>query len=118
MGDDLLAGQPRSRQRSLRGNRLAGARLYVVATPLYLDFAQVLACAVKEGKFLWVKHDPIVGPSGVPRVGEVLDGVRLEVTPLKASMDELALAVLSHQRFGLTLPEGLSVLGDLLGPLG
>lgn len=118
MGADSLEGQARSRQRSLRGIRADGAKVYVVATPLYLDFVQVLACAVKDGKFLWVKHDPIVGPSGVPRVGEVLEGARLEVTPVKASMDELALAVLSHQRFGLLLPEGLSVLSDLLGPLG
>lgn len=96
----------------------AGTKVFVLATPLYLDFVQVLACGVSEGRFVWVRHDPIVGPQGVPKPGDMLEGARLESCPEKGLLDELARAVLSHKRSGEALPEALAILGDLLGPLG
>lgn len=95
-----------------------GTHIYVVSTPLYLDFVQVLACGVKDGCFTIVRHDPIVSRHGVPEGGQEFLGARLEVAPLKAVLDELALAVLTHQRAGHALPDALTVLSDLLGPLG
>ena len=104
-------------RQALSGVAADGTRVYVVATPLYLNFCQVLACGVKAGEFQWVKHDPIVGPGGVPNTGDELKGARLCQASMKAVLDELATFVLSHQRSGKKLPEALSILGDLLGPL-
>jgi hypothetical protein len=118
LGEDSARGQSRLDKRALSGRGPGGTKVYVVASPLYLEFFQVLACGVQAGRFAWVRHDPIVEARGIPEAGDSLEGVRLEVTPVKATMDELASAVLSHQRLGLALPEGLAVLGDLLGPLG
>ncbi len=50
--------------------------------------------------------------------GDVLESARLESAPVKSVLDDLAVAVLSHQRTGEPLPDALEVLGDLLGPLG
>lgn len=118
IGGEESAGEARSQKRALSGLRGDGTRVYVVAIPLYLDFAQVLACAVKGGVFLWVRHDPIVGRDGVPEAGDHLESARLETAPVKSVLDDLALAVLTHQRSGKPLPEALSVLSELLGPLG
>jgi hypothetical protein len=118
LGDDATQPLATTRQLALLGEANDGTRIYVVSTPLYLQFSQVLACGVRRGIFLWVRHDPIVGPEGIPRAGQELEGVSLMKAPMKAVLDELASAVLSHQRSGRTLPEALSVLGDLLGPLG
>lgn len=65
-----------------------------------------------------VRHDPIVSFQGVPEPGHEFFGARLESAPIKSVLDELALAVLSHQKTGEAIPEALKVLGDLLGPLG
>lgn len=102
---------------ALSGVAADGTRVYVVATPLYLNFCQVLACGVRAGAFHWVRHDPIVGSEGVPKVGDELKGARLGQAGMKTVLDQLALVVLSHQRSGKPLPEALSILGDLLGPL-
>ena len=87
--------------------------------PLYLDFVQVLACgyATNSG-FAWVRHDPIVDQRRAPIAGEAIGGVVMENTPLKPLVDELALAVLAHQRSGRELPEALRVFADLFGPGG
>lgn len=104
-------------EQAFSGAARDGTQVYVVATPLYLKFCQVLACGVSRGEFQWVKHDPIVGLGGVPAPGDELKGARLQKAPMKAVLDELAVAVLSHQRSGKKLPDALSILGDLLGPL-
>ncbi len=118
LGDPDAGSDAPLPQRALSGLSQQGERVYVVATPLYLSFFQVLACGVSSGTFTWVRHDPIVGFEGVPREGDDLRGVVLSEAPMKSVLDELATAVLSHQRSGRALPDGLSVLGDLLGPLG
>jgi len=118
LGDAATEPLTTAQRLALLGEAKDGTRIYVMATPLYLRFSQVLACGVKRGIFMWVRHDPIVGPEGIPRAGQELEGVTLVNAPMKSVLDELASAVLSHQRSGRALPEGLSVLGDLLGPLG
>lgn len=100
------------------GKESGGTQVYVLSSPLYLNFVQVLACGVKDGEFVWVKHDPILSVDRVPRSGQKIGGAVLERTPPNVVLDDLAVAVLSHERRGQPLPEALQVLGDLLGALG
>lgn len=111
------SGLAPSMPRALLGCR-DGTRVYVLASSLYLDFVQILACGVCGGRFTWVRHDPISRLDQVPQQGDIIEGARLENTPVKAVLDDLAQAILSHQRKGESLPEALSVLAHLLRPLG
>jgi hypothetical protein len=117
MGPAELAAQPRGAVQALSAKRPDGLRIATVVVPLYLDFVQVLACAYRpERGFSWVRHDPIVEVQRAPRHGDELDGEALERTPLKALIDELSHAVLSHRRSGRELPEALRMFADLFGP--
>jgi len=118
LGQDAEAALPSGKQRGLFGVSREGLRVYVLVLPLYLDFVQVLACGVVAGRFEWVRHDPITLAGSAPAAHQMLEGVRLENAPLKTLIDEVASAVLSHQRQGLALPEALEVLVDLLGAVG
>jgi hypothetical protein len=109
---------PRFAAYSLSGVAADGTRVAVLVTPLYLDFAQVLACGYRTTSgFSWVRHEPILLRSSSPNHGDRLDGVLLEAAPLKALIDELAHAVLAHQRSGRELPEALRAFADLFGPV-
>ncbi|GEM_PF-525067 len=120
-GDNLGQLAPRLPQALIGfvegGHGQKATRIYVITSPLYLDFVQVLACGVSNKCFSWVRHDPIVSLSGAPSVGDKLEGAILEAAPMKTTLDELALVVLSHERAGEELPEALHVLGELLGKL-
>ena len=105
-------------QGALTSQRPGGERIYVMILPLYLNFVQVLACGVRGGQFVWVRHDPILLKQGAPASGDTMLGGRLEVAPFNQVLDELASAVLSHQRLGLELPEAIYILSDLLGCVG
>jgi hypothetical protein len=119
MGPADDAVTPRLGASGLFGSRPDGVRIATVTTPLYLDFVQVLACAYRPGSgFEWVRHDPIVGRTAAPNAGAVLDGVTLEVVPLKHLVDELAHAVVAHVRAKRPLPDGLSCFADLFDALG
>jgi hypothetical protein len=98
--------------------RQGGGRVGVIVSPMYLDFFQVLACRydVHTG-FGWVRHEPIVSRSGAPREGDEVEGATLERTPLQPLIDDLALAVLAHQRQGLGLPEALCGFAHLFEPV-
>jgi hypothetical protein len=116
MGPVDLEVTPRFGARGLSGVALDGSRVAVLITPLYLDFAQVVACGYRShAGFTWVRHDPIVLFDSVPGPGDRVEGVLLESTPLKALVDDLALAVLAHQRGGRELPEALRMFADLFG---
>jgi hypothetical protein len=118
MGPEDLDATPRFGARGLSGLAPDGTRVAVLITPLYLDFAQVVACGYRpHAGFTWVRHDPIVLVSSVPRPGDRLESVTLESAPLKALIDDLALAVLAHQRGGRELPEALRMFADLFGPV-
>lgn len=118
MGPVDLDVTPRFAARGLSGVAPDGTRVAVLITPLYLDFAQVVACGYRvHAGFTWVRHDPIVLESSVPRQGDRVEGVLLETAPLKSLIDDLALAVLAHQRGGRELPEALRVFADLFGPV-
>jgi hypothetical protein len=108
---------PRSAARALCGQAPDGTRIAALITPLYLDFAQVLACRfLSESGFFWVRHDPIVDRRRAPQHGDTIDGVVLESVPMKPVIDELALAVLAQRRSGREIPEALRVFADLFGP--
>lgn len=117
IGPAQIEATPRAAIQALSAMRADGTRIATVIVPLYLDFVQVLACAYRpEGGFSWVRHDPIVDAKRAPVPGELLDGAKLERTPLKALIDELSHAVLSQRRSGRELPEALRVFADLFGP--
>jgi hypothetical protein len=118
MGPIEVDATPGFAAHSLSGVSPNGTRVAVLVTPLYLNFAQVLACGYRLGSgFAWVRHDPIVLHSSVPNAGDRLEGALLEDTPMKALIDDLALTVLAHRRGGGELPEALRVFADLFGPV-
>jgi hypothetical protein len=117
MGPAEIEATPRAAVQALSARRADGVRIATIIAPLYLDFVQVLACGYQpDTGFSWVRHDPIVELSRAPLPGHELDGAVLERTPLKALIDELSHAVLSHRRSGRELPEALRVFADLFGP--
>lgn len=117
IGPAQIEATPRAAIQALSAVRADGTRIATVIVPLYLDFVQVLACAYRpERGFSWVRHDPIVDAKRAPVPGEMLEGAKLERTPLKALIDELSHAVLSQRRNGRELPEALRVFADLFGP--
>ena len=100
--------------RALRGIAADGARLVALVSPLYLRFVRVLWCRfVSDEGFDWVRHDPILNEQDAPRDGALVDGVRLEVTPLNPVIEELALAVLAQRRKGIELPRSLHLFANL-----
>jgi len=117
IGPADVAATPRVAASALCGVTGAGLRVASIVTPLYLDFVQVLACGYRPaGGFEWVKHDPIVDRRNAPRPGDTLGEAVMESTPLKPLVDQLAHAVLAHQRSGRVIPEALKVFADLFGP--
>ena len=100
--------------RALRGIDADGTRLVALVSPLYLRFVRVLWCRfVSDEGFDWVRHDPILAEQDAPRDGALVDGVRLEVTPLNPVIEELALAVLAQRRKGVDLPRSLHLFANL-----
>ena len=100
--------------RALRGIAADGSRLVALVSPLYLRFVRVLWCRfVSDEGFDWVRHDPILVEQDDPRDGALVDGVRLEVTPLNPVIEELALAVLAQRRKGIDLPRSLHLFANL-----
>lgn len=116
-GGSLMDATPSGAAYALRGWGKEGQRLAVLVTPLYLDFVQVLACGFHlERGFDWVRHDPIVDRLSAPVAGSEIEGLSTEAAPLGSVVDELAHAVLAHQRAGRSLPEALRVLSDIFEP--
>jgi hypothetical protein len=113
----MESATPRAAAQAFQGVSKTGVRIAVLVTPLYLDFAQVLACAYRTDMgFDWVRHDPIVDRRRVPAHGERIEGITLESTPLPQVIDDLAHAVLAHRRSGRDMPEALRVFADWFGP--
>ncbi len=119
MGSDGAAPTPRLGAWGLLGTASDGSRVAVVATPLYLDFVQILACGYRRGGgFVWVRHEPIAQRETAPVPGTKLEGVVLESTSLKLLVDELAHVVVAHGRTGKPLPEALACFADLFDAVG
>ncbi|MBX3127404.1 MAG: hypothetical protein KF718_11850 [Polyangiaceae bacterium] len=117
LGPADVRATPRRAPRGLSGRAPSGEHVAAVVWPLYLDFVQVLACGYRTSAgFSWVRHDPIVQDGAAPKPGDQVLGVALEAVPLRGLVDELALAVLAHQRSGRALPEVLALFADLFDP--
>jgi hypothetical protein len=116
-GGDLSEVAPRGEAYALAGWGKRGLRVATLVTPLYLDFVQVLACGYNHQRgFDWVRHDPIVDRRKAPTFNSIIEGVKVEAASLNALIDDLAHAVLAHQRAGRSPPEALRVFSDLFEP--
>jgi hypothetical protein len=117
IGPDDDRAKPSGELSAFRGTLRDGVRVATIVSPLYLDFVQVLACGYRpESGFVWVRHDPIVLAAAAPSAGDEVLGALLEATPVRALVDELALAVLAHTRSGRQPPDALRMFADLFAP--
>lgn len=99
---------------ALRGVAAGGERVVALITPLYLRFVRVLWCRfLPDEGIAWARHDPIVRVDEAPGPGTLLDGIPLEVTPMKPVIEELCHAVLAQHRRGVELPPALQLCADL-----
>ena len=116
LGPAEASATPRACARGLRGCSGNGLRVAAIVTPLYLDFAQVMACGYRPSEGIeWVRHDPIVDRRKTPNHGDPIGGVTLESVTLKHLVDELAHAIVAHCRSGKSIPEALRAFADLFG---
>lgn len=99
---------------SLVGNASGGDRVAALVVPMYLEFVRVIYARYdKKGGFEWVRQTPLLRRDDAPVCGSVVDDVKLQDMPVQIVVDELAHAVLAHQRAGLTLPQLLRDCADL-----
>lgn len=104
----------RRRVRAFRGILKNGDRITVLVTPLYLEFVKILACRYAPDRgFSWVRDAPMSHRRDAPSDGVVLEGVRLESTPLPVVVEDLARAILASRRAGAELPPSLSGYASL-----
>lgn len=103
--------------RSLHGVASCGEHVCVIVSPLYLEFVQVLVCRYTPGGgFKSVRHDPMRHVDDVPGAAGDVDGVSVEVTPLRVVVEELAHAVLADRRARRAAPAELTGFAHLFGP--
>ncbi len=112
------APAPTEKLRGLRGVDETGTRRVIVLVhPLYLEFVEVLICALDaERGFADVRHDPIGLSEKAPRPGDVVEGVELEAVPVEPLIEELAHAVVAHRRRNDEVPAALARFVDLFTP--
>jgi hypothetical protein len=119
LGPHESGAAPRQVTRALVGSGPGDLKVAVLIAPLYMDFAQVMACGYRVGDaFDWVRHDPIVSTSSTVRPGDVVGGVVVEACPLKGVVDELALTIVAHNRARRPLPPTLRAFAHLFGAFG
>jgi hypothetical protein len=100
--------------RAMRGIHTDRSRIAVLVAPLYMDFVQVLSCRYSpHSGFQWVKYDPLRGSVDAPNAGVNIEGVSLEITPLKLVIEDLALAILAQRRRGDEIPGTIALFADL-----
>ncbi len=116
----ISAETPHTTKRTiaLRGvesaHRSGATRTAALVAPLYAEFVQVLWCRYSPHRgFDWVRLDPIVREVDAPQDRHRLDGLVLEVTPLKLVVEELALAILAQRRNGNEIPRSMVRFANL-----
>jgi hypothetical protein len=116
--DDEASTAEQPDTRALCGLAADGKHLCVIIAPLYLDFVEVLICRyTPTGGFVAVKHDPMRHAADVPLGDRAeVEGVSLEVTPLRVVVEELAHAILADRRAKRDAPEALTSFAHLFGP--
>ena len=110
---------PRAMPEALRGRTGAGDLVCAVATPLYLDFVEVLVCRYDPDRGVFsAHHEPFRNAAQVSSaVASALEeAVDLTPAPLRDVIEELAHAVVADRREGKTPPEALARFSHLFGP--
>jgi hypothetical protein len=113
-----LSSDPRTGS-ALRGITSTGDRVCAVATPLYLDFVELLVCRYDpERGVLSAHHEPFRNAAQVSSSVEsaLAEAVALSSAPLRDVIEELAHAVVADRREGRTAPEALARFSHLFGP--
>ena len=117
LGPQESGAAPRQATRALIGSGPGELKVAVLVAPLYMDFAQVMACGYRPGEaFEWVRHDPIVSTQSIVRAGDRVAGVVVDASPLKGVVDELALTIVAHNRTRRPLPPTLRAFAHVFGP--
>jgi hypothetical protein len=109
----------RARSLALKGTTRAGDRVCAVATPLYLDFVELLVCRYDPDRGVFsAHHEPFRHVAQVTAsVASALDQpVALEPAPLRDVIEDLAHAVVADRRAGRVPAETLARFSHLFGP--
>ncbi len=104
---------------ALRGRTAAGDWVCAVATPLYLDFVELLVCRYDpEQGVRSAHHEPFRNAAHVSSAVEsaLAEAVALSPCPLRDVIEELAHAVVADRREGKPPPEALARFSHLFGP--
>ncbi len=104
-----------SRRHALRGTTATGDTLCVIVSPLYLDFVELLVCRIDDAGVKSARHEPLTHLRDEDAIPEA-DGAELELTPMPMVVEELAHAVVAHQRSGKPAPEALQRFTHLFAP--
>jgi len=108
--------------KALRGATASGDRVCAVATPLYLDFVELLVCRYDPERGVFsAHHDPFGRFRNVVHVSSLVasaldEAVALSPAPLRDVIEELAHAVVADRREGRAPPEALARFSHLFGP--
>jgi hypothetical protein len=105
--------------KALSGRTAKGDRVCAIATPLYLDFVEVLVCRYDpDGGVRSAHHEPFRHASQVASAVEsaLEETILLTPAPLRDVVDDLAHAVVADRREGRTPPEALARFSHLFNP--
>ena len=125
IGSDPLSHslRPTHGARALRGvsysGEHSGEHVCVLLAPVYLDFVHVIVCRyTPAGGVIAVRHDPLRHVADIGRLPETeaVDGVKVESTPLRVVIEELAHAILADRREHRQAPAALTSVAHLFGP--
>ena len=109
----------RARTRALRGTTKSGDVVCAVATPLYLDFIELLVCRYRPDRGVFTAHhEPFRhADQVVASVASALEQpIDLEPASLRDVIEELAHAVVADRREGRQAPDALARFSHLFGP--
>jgi hypothetical protein len=126
LGTSAAASRDASREKdalaaetcALSGVAPDGNHVCMIVAPLYLDFVEVLVCRyTPAGGFEAVRHEPMRHAADVlPGDRLDVDGVAVEITPLRVVVEELAHAILADRRAKREAPAALTSFVHLFGP--
>jgi hypothetical protein len=108
--------------RALRGATASGDCVCAVATPIYLDFVELLVCRYDPERGVFAAHhDPFGSFRSDVHVSSLVasaldEAVTLVPARLRDVIEELAHAVVADRREGRDPPEALARFSHLFGP--
>jgi hypothetical protein len=104
---------------ALRGRTASGDLVCAVATPLYLDFVELLVCRYDPDRGVFAAHhDPFRNAAQLTSsVASALEeAISLQPAALRDVIEELAHAVVADRRMGRSPPEALARFSHLFCP--